>query len=160
MPYTGIHISNSTIGSVILLNAHSLHTVETCDLAARPMPPPPIHITSRHRNYANLTGRLGGGWGVRTPGHTLDGAAPDQNFRSTTDVLTLTVVKYSLHKCSEIILRRSNDSPSTCSQVPEFHWSKKKLPTGYFRSRPLESLAAETVSSSEGLIIWSACHCW
>ena len=39
MPYTGIHISNSTIGSVILLNAHSLHTVETCDLAARPMPP-------------------------------------------------------------------------------------------------------------------------
>ena len=26
-------------GSVILLNAHSLHRVETCDLAVRPTPP-------------------------------------------------------------------------------------------------------------------------
>lgn len=58
----------STIGSVILLNAHSLHTVETCDLAIRPTP---IHSTSKTPDLCEshwiANPCLGGGWGVPDP---------------------------------------------------------------------------------------------
>jgi len=61
------------MGSVILLNAHFLHRVETCDLAVRPTPP--IHSTSNtpdlRESHRSSWRRLWGG--VRTP---LDAAAP------------------------------------------------------------------------------------
>ena len=61
----------------ILLNAHSLHTVETCDLAARPMPPHTHYLKTpelRKSHGSSWRWLWGGGPDPRTP---LDAAAPE-----------------------------------------------------------------------------------
>ena len=68
------------MGCVILLNAHSLHRVETCDLAVRPTPPPLYTQYVKDIGFTRISqvvlAAAGGGPDPRTP---LDAAAPGRD---------------------------------------------------------------------------------